>query len=89
MPNEALLRFLGKRVKSGEPFECGYINHRGSHSHRRLVPDMLWFGTCPWFPGEQWLLDAVDPDKCDEETGDGGKRTFAVDQIGIVEELLR
>lgn len=51
-----------------------YTNYRRETSERTILPERLWFGSTPWHPEPQWLLDAVDLEK-------GERRSFAVADI--------
>lgn len=51
-----------------------YTNYRRETSERTIVPERLWFGSTPWHPEPQWLLDALDLEK-------GERRSFAVADI--------
>ena len=51
-----------------------YTNYRGETTHRRVIPDRIYFGSNEWHPEEQWLLDAYDLDK-------GARRAFAMKHI--------
>jgi hypothetical protein len=51
-----------------------YTNHRGETAERRIIPRRLRFGSSPWHPDEQWLLDAVDVEK-------DQRRTFAMKDV--------
>lgn len=51
-----------------------YTNYRNETTVRSIIPDRLWFGSTPWHPKPQWLLDAFDVEK-------GEKRSFAVADI--------
>lgn len=53
-----------------------YTNHAGERQQRTIVPDMAgnFFGSSPWHPEEQWLLNAFD-------VGKGAERTFAMKDI--------
>ncbi len=54
--------------------EILYTNYKGSAGWRRIIPRRLFFGTSPFHPDEQWLLEAYDVNKKEE-------RTFAMNQI--------
>lgn len=51
-----------------------YTNHRGERAVRRLITERLYFGTSPWHPEPQWLLDAWD---CEKQAN----RTFALNDF--------
>jgi predicted DNA-binding transcriptional regulator YafY len=51
-----------------------YTNWRGETRWRRVVPIRIWFGSNPWHPEPQWLLDAFDVDKAED-------RAFAMKNI--------
>lgn len=51
-----------------------YTNYRGETAFRRIIPKSIRFGTTPWHPREQWLLDAFDLDK-------NAERFFALEDI--------
>lgn len=40
-----------------------YTNHRGERALRRVVPQRIWFGSTPWHPEKQWLMEAFDLDR--------------------------
>lgn len=52
------------------PIAIFYRNHRGETAQRLVLPRRVHFGTSPWHPEPQWLLEAVDLAK--------GPRTFAL-----------
>ena len=56
------------------PFVFEYTNWRGETATRRAVPKRVFFGTTPWHPEPQWLVEAVDIDK-------GALRCFAMAQM--------
>lgn len=51
-----------------------YTNWRGERRRRRIRPLRFYFGEVTWHPGQQWLMDAVDLDRTD----DNRTRTFAL-----------
>ncbi|HSO00531.1 MAG TPA: hypothetical protein VLS89_19700 [Candidatus Nanopelagicales bacterium] len=51
-----------------------YTNYRHETSIRKIIPSRIWFGSTPWHPEQQWLLDAFDIDR-------GESRSFAVADI--------
>jgi len=51
-----------------------YTNYRGETAIRTVVPVKIWFGSCEWYPDEQWLLNAYDLDR-------RADRTFALKNI--------
>lgn len=60
-----------------------YTNHRGERSMRTVIPFGFRFGTSPFHPEPQWLMEAFDRDK-------GETRTFALLGIlGIEPDLSR
>jgi len=54
-----------------------YTNWRGERRQRRIKPIRFYFGEVSWHPGPQWLVDAVDL----ERTEDDRVRTFALSGI--------
>jgi len=54
-----------------------YTNWRGERRQRRIKPIRFYFGEVSWHPGPQWLVDAVDLDR----TEDDRVRTFALSGI--------
>lgn len=51
-----------------------YENYKDERALRRVEPRGLRFGTSPWHPEPQWLLDVFDLDK-------GVERTFAMSHV--------
>lgn len=51
-----------------------YTNYRGETTIRRVLPKSIWFGSCEWYPSEQWLLDVIDLERSVE-------RVFALKNI--------
>lgn len=45
-----------------------YRNHRGEVAIRHIEVMKWHFGENEWHPGHQWLLDALDLDKCEVRT---------------------
>lgn len=58
----------------GRAVRVVYTNYRRETSERTILPERLWFGSTPWHPEPQWLLDAIDLDR-------GERRSFAVSDI--------
>lgn len=54
-----------------------YTNWRGERRRRRIKPVRFYFGEVTWHPGQQWLMDAVDLDRTDDDR----TRTFALSGI--------
>jgi hypothetical protein len=54
--------------------EIDYTNHRGVRAMRRIRPLEFHFGTSPYHPEPQFLIEAIDLDK-------GGHRTFAAKDV--------
>lgn len=42
-----------------------YTNWRGETAYRHILPQALWFGSTEWHKVPQWLLKALDVDKCE------------------------
>lgn len=40
-----------------------YVNHEGARGTRNVVPRRMYFGSTPYHPERQWLLEAWDVDK--------------------------
>jgi hypothetical protein len=60
------------------PLAFVYRNHRGEVATRRAIPISVRYGSSPWHPDPDWLLEAFDVER-------GAVRTFAMkDMIGIV-----
>jgi predicted DNA-binding transcriptional regulator YafY len=51
-----------------------YTNWQGETATRHVIPLRIWFGTTPWHPEPQWLLEAFDTVKM-------ARRDFAVRDI--------
>lgn len=45
------------------PIWIDYTNHRGERRIRQIVPLGAYFGTSPWHPNPQWLVEARDVEK--------------------------
>lgn len=54
-----------------------YTNHRGEREKREFVPLHLRFGTCPYYPTPQWLMECYDPIK-------NAPRTLALANVEIL-----
>lgn len=54
-----------------KPVSVIYTNHRGERAVRRIVPELIRFGTTEWHPEPQWLLECHDAEK-------DAHRTFAL-----------
>jgi predicted DNA-binding transcriptional regulator YafY len=67
MPNEST-------TETDKVVQIVYTNYRQETTSRRIVPERIWFGSTPWHPHPQWLLDALDVDKQEQ-------RSFAVADI--------
>jgi predicted DNA-binding transcriptional regulator YafY len=61
-------------MSDAETVVIDYTNHRGVRVARTIVPRELRWGTSPWHPEPQWLLEAYDREK-------GAVRSFAL--VGI------
>jgi predicted DNA-binding transcriptional regulator YafY len=61
-------------VDTNQVVQVVYTNYRGETAKRTILPRRIWFGTCEWYPEDQWLLDAFDLDR-------GADRTFALKNI--------
>lgn len=51
-----------------------YTNYRNETATRTVLPERIWYGSTPWHPQPQWLLDALDVER-------GERRSFAVADI--------
>lgn len=54
-----------------------YTNWRGERRRRCIRPIRFYFGEVTWHPGPQWLMDAIDLDRPDDDR----QRTFALSGI--------
>ena len=54
-----------------------YTNWRGERRRRRVKPVRFFYGEVSWHPGPQWLMDAIDLDRTDDDR----LRTFALSGI--------
>lgn len=54
--------------------EIGYLNHRGEHRIRRIIPENIWHGKSEYYERDQWFITALDLEK--KET-----RDFALENI--------
>ena len=54
-----------------------YTNWRGERRMRTVEPLEFRLGEVSWHPGRQWLMDAIDL----ERTDDDRRRTFALSGI--------
>lgn len=53
-----------------------YVNHRGEHSTRQVIPQQVRFGTGGYYTEPEWLLDAFDLSK-------NAMRTFSMRKMNI------
>lgn len=49
---------------SQTPFRMIYTNYRGETSERSILPLQVYFGSTPYHPEPQWLMEAHDFEKC-------------------------
>lgn len=54
-----------------------YTNWRGERRRRQVKPVRFFYGEVSWHPGPQWLMDAIDLDRTDDDR----LRTFALSGI--------
>ncbi len=77
MPDLMANIHLDSSVDDTRILEISYTNYRGETAERSILPQRVWFGSTDWHPEPQWLLDAIDVDKCAE-------RSFALRDIRFV-----
>jgi hypothetical protein len=41
-----------------------YTNYRGETAEREIIPRSRWWGFTTYHPEKQWLIGALDVDKC-------------------------
>lgn len=61
-------------MTAGNLVVIDYTNHRGVRATRVILPARIRFGSSPFHPGIQWLLEAYDLEKMED-------RTFAMKDI--------
>jgi len=63
------------RINPNKVVWIDYTNYRGERRIREITPHVLFFGKIePYYPSEQWLLNATDMER-------GVMRTFAMEKI--------